>query len=526
MFYLSDKPILVPELVKRLADRGAGACATFEGWVRDHNEGKTVLRLEYEAYDELALSEGNAILDEARERFGCSHVLSAHRVGTLEIGDLAVWVGVSAPHRDEAFAACRYIIDGIKHRVPIWKKEYYTDGDSGWVNCERCGASAHDHDSAAQPESERAYYDRQMRLPQVGADGQRKLKESRVLVVGAGGLGCPALMYLATAGVGHLGICEGDRLEVSNLHRQPLFEHSRVGESKAQLAKARLEEINPFIDIHIHETRLDPANIEGIFRQYDLVLACTDNFEAKFLMNDAAVITQTPLVQASIYQFEGQLSFYRPGADTPCLRCLWPDVPEPNCIGTCAEVGVLGVTPGVLGTWQAMEAIKFIVGLPTLAAGEMLVFDLLVCRTDKIRFAKSPDCPVCGGHPRIKSISAANYAALADVPFAAAGPSIEVDAAELTTDTLAEFLLVDIREPYETESEPMSQVSALHLPASRFDSARLPTDGNAKVLLCCAHGLRSRWLAQSLRNQGFSDVFSLKGGIRALCETNRAGARK
>ena len=227
-FAFSRVPLDPQALRAGLVDSSCGGYAAFEGWVRDHNEGHTVTRLEYEAFETLAVREGARIVAEAIEKFGVGHAACVHRIGDLGLGELAVWVGVSAGHRAEAFAACRYIIDEVKHRVPIWKKEHYANGDSGWVNCERCAVHAHEH--AHADERAGVDYSRQMALPQVGETGQAKLAAARVLVVGAGGLGVPVLSSLAGAGVGVLGIADGDRLEASNLHRQTLYALADVGQ--------------------------------------------------------------------------------------------------------------------------------------------------------------------------------------------------------------------------------------------------------------------------------------------------------
>ncbi|NBU26000.1 MAG: molybdopterin converting factor, partial [Gammaproteobacteria bacterium] len=242
-FVFSHEAIDPTALARGLVDPSCGGYASFEGWVRDLNEGRAVRRLEYEAFEELAVREGERIVAEACERFGVANARCVHRIGDLPLGEVAVWVGVSAPHRDEAFRACRYIIDEVKHRVPIWKKEHYVDGDSGWVNCERCAATPdhahHDHAHHEHGHHEHGHHDhahghdghppaapdysRQLALREVGAEGQARLRASRVAVVGAGGLGVPVLQYLAGAGVGQLTVIDGDRLDPSNLHRQTWY---------------------------------------------------------------------------------------------------------------------------------------------------------------------------------------------------------------------------------------------------------------------------------------------------------------
>jgi sulfur-carrier protein adenylyltransferase/sulfurtransferase len=497
MFELSDKRIDHEALKAALATPEAGACATFEGWVRNHNAGEAVQRLEYESYPEVAVKEGQRIIDEARERYNVHKVHCVHRTGTLEIGDMAVWVGVTASHRDDAFKACRYIIDETKARVPIWKKEYYLDGDSGWINCET-------RSEPAPPLTEAAYYDRQTRLPDVGEAGQWKLRESRLLVIGAGGLGSPALSYLAAAGIGTLGICEGDRLEASNLHRQTLFCHDAVGGLKAELAAERLREQNPFITVRTHPERLTTESAEALFAAYDLVLDCTDNFETKFLINDAAVLTQTPVIFASIYQYDGQLFLVNPRDGGPCMRCMWPEVPEPGCVGSCAEVGVLGAVPGVFGAMQAIEAIKFIIGLPGVLGRELILFDCLTYASQKLPFPKDPACPVCGERPTIQTIDIRNYDPNAN---------LELD---IVTITLAEYTLIDIREPDEIAADPLEGIDHERIPMSEWDVEDPPIDAKTRYLLSCARGMRSKSLAGKLRERGYKNVYSAIGGAEAF----------
>src|SRR5581483_9943439 len=243
-FRLSREKIDESSLREQLTDPAAGGYASFEGWERNHNEGLSVHHLEYEAFEPLALREGERIVAEAVARFGVEHAACVHRTGNLAIGEMAVWVGVSARHRHEAFLACRYIIDEIKHRLPIWKKEHYENGDSGWVNCERCAEHGHarqdhDHDPHSGPApadpTRVPDYSRQMALREVGPAGQARLRAAKVLVVGCGGLAVPVVGYLAGAGIGRLGLLDSDRLEPSNLHRQTMYALSDVGQLKAEL---------------------------------------------------------------------------------------------------------------------------------------------------------------------------------------------------------------------------------------------------------------------------------------------------
>lgn len=508
MFSLSSTPLDIDFLKQELTRPEAGACVTFEGWVRNRNEGRAVTQLEYEAYAPMAVKEGERILEEARTRFGVLEIYCAHRVGLLAIGDLAVWVGVAAGHRDAAYSASRYIIDEIKARVPIWKKEFYEDGDSGWVNAERAASGdGMGPEEPAPPFTESEYYARQIRLPDVGAAGQKKLRDSRVLIIGAGGLGSPALSYLAAAGVGTIGICEGDTLEASNLHRQTLYHYAAVGQKKAELAAKRLREQNPFIDIRIHGEGLTPENAMAIFGEYDLILDCTDNFAAKFLINDAAVLRGKPALFASIYQYEGQLLFVRPDAEGPCLRCLWPEVPEAGCVGSCAEAGVLGAVPGVFGAMQAVEAIKHLVGLPHVLGQELVIFDCLTYTSQRVRTPKQRQCPVCGDSPRIRSIVRDEYLPPDD---------LEIDVSGMDSQHLAKYRVIDIRELEEVAAQPLEGVEFEHIAMSTWDPERLPIAADEPCLLSCASGMRSARLAERLREMGYSNVYSAKDGWHAF----------
>jgi len=493
VFTLHDEPLDPGALKRTLVDTACGACATFEGWVRESNEGRRVHRLDYEAYAPVAVKEGGRIVQEACARFGVLHAACAHRVGSLDLGDLAVWVGVVSPHRAEAFEACRYIIDAIKHQVPIWKKEYYADGDSGWVNCERCAHAADPKAAALSPED---YYARQTILPEVGAAGQQRLRDARVLVVGAGGLGCGALPALAAAGVGLIGVCDGDRVEISNLHRQTLYTVAAAGLPKADVAAARLRALNPLITCRVHAEPLTETNAFGIISEYDLLLDCTDNFEAKYLLNDLAVRRGKTLVQAAIHQYEGQLFVYDPAAAGACLRCLWPEPPAPDCVGACADAGVLGAVPAVFGAMQAMEALKLLLGMPDRLSGAMLFLDLLSYRARRVPMMRNPECRACG--------------------HAAAAPQPQHESVELQIDLRdpAGYIVVDIRERIEAQLKPLDGIPHLAWPVSLWGQGAVPFPPEARYVLCCTQGRRSKQLALALRRDGY-EVYSLQGGIRA-----------
>ncbi len=337
------------------------------------------------------------------------------------------------------------------------------------------------------------YYSRQIVLSEIGVEGQKKLGSSRVVVVGAGGLGSPALFYLAAAGVGTVGICDGDRLDESNLHRQPLYAAKDVGKYKANLAKNRLKELNPHIQIEAHPYRLNAKNGLALFEKYDIVLDCTDNFQTKFLINDAAFLTQKPVIRASIYQFEGQIQTYIATRGDPCLRCLWAETPQEGCVGTCSQVGVLGPVPGFFGVLQGVEALKLILGMGVLSSGQILFSDLIGYTQQLITFEKNPCCPLCGQSPTIQKLTELSW--------------------ELEPHEIQGFQLIDIRQPHEVESDPY-HAHCLQMPLSSFNPSDLKRD--VAYAIFCQKGQRSAHLVQILRDQGFSKVFSVSGGIESL----------
>ena len=526
LFRFSEQPLDTAALQREMRDDSCGGFAAFEGWVRNHNEGHAVTRLEYEAFVELADKEGARIVAEAQARFGVTRAACVHRVGSLAIGDVAVWVGVSAAHRDEAFRACRFIIDEVKHRVPIWKKEHYVNGDSGWVNCERCAAMAHDataaaahdettaaahdhdHDNAhAHVDSPPAHtpdYSRQVALREVGPQGQARLRAASVLVVGAGGLGVPVLQYLAGAGVGRLGIVDGDRLEPSNLHRQTWYALADCGREKAALAATRVQALNPEVRVDVHALRLDAGNAERLVQDYDLTVDCSDNFSTKFLLNDVALRTAKPVLFASVYQYEGQLQLVAGDDASPCLRCVWPEATRDGIVGNCAEAGVLGPVPGVFGSLQALEALKMLLGLPGLAKDEMLIFDLVTLSAQRLRARRAADCVA---HQRAGSPLASAPAQELDLSFATLADAVA-----------AGFALIDVRDARERLAEPVP-VNSLHLPMSKLLSEAANLELTGRYLLLCATGKRSAAAAALLHSQGLRGCRSLRDGLKGLKAT-------
>jgi adenylyltransferase/sulfurtransferase len=517
-FRLSEEALDGKALGAELADPACGGFVCFEGRVRDHNAGRSVARLEYEAYATLAVAEGARVLEDARARFALRQALCVHRTGSLALGQVAVWVGVCTPHRDEAFRACRYIIDAIKHRLPIWKKEHYDDGDSGWVNCEQCAtgiveagntahvdreqlkehhhAHVHEHGDHAQ-RSVTPDYSRQMLLPEIGSAGQARLAAARVLVAGAGGLGVPVLQYLAGSGVGQLGIVDGDVLEASNLHRQPLYSRADCGQPKALLAAARLATLNPAIRIEAHALRLTAGNVERLLTAHDIVVDCTDNFATKFLLNDWSRKLGKTAVFASVYQYEGQLQVVHPAG--ACLRCVWPAARD-GMVGNCAEAGVLGPVPAVLGALQALEVLKLLLGLPGALEDEVLLFDLLTLETRRMKAARTADCAARHVPPALPHASA---------------PAEDIDRAfaSLAAAAAAGFTLIDVREQREREQAPAH--GTLHVPAEHLlAGATLPPA--SAYLLICSRGVRSQAVVRWLREHDGVHSWSLRGGLSGL----------
>ncbi|MFZ9477313.1 MAG: ThiF family adenylyltransferase [Steroidobacteraceae bacterium] len=525
-FSFSTEPLNVPALQSSLVDVRCGGYAAFEGWVRNHNEGREVTGLEYEAFTELAVREGERIIAEACAKFGVDNARCVHRIGALELTDIAVWVGVSARHRDEAFRACRYIIDEVKHRVPIWKKEHYVTGDTGWVNCERCATApahtleahahdhghthdhghahdhAHAHHHAAAP-SVQPDYSRQIRLREVGAAGQARLRASTVGVVGAGGLGVPVLQYLAGAGVGTLVIIDGDRLEASNLHRQTWYSLADCGTHKAALAAARVTALNPEVAVRAETQRLDAMNATQLLAGCDVLVDCTDNFASKFLLNDIAHSLGVPLVLASVHQFEGQLQIVDPARGSACLRCIWPQATQEGVVANCAEAGVLGPVPGVLGSLQALEVLKILLGLPGRLANELLIVNLLDLTTTRVKARRAAEC------------AGACSRAAAGLAAARANSALEVDFETLDSALAAGFHVIDIREAHERDSAPLPGTRITHIPMQELLEGRnLPADG--QYLLVCARGARSLNTTRTLRARGLHQTYSLRGGAERL----------
>ena len=360
-------------------------------------------------------------------------------------------------------------------------------------------------------------YSRHLIIPDFAMAGQKRLKNAKVLCVGAGGLGSPALMYLAAAGVGTLGIVEFDVVDESNLQRQIIHGVSDIGRSKAESARDSVLEINPYVTVNLHEERLDSSNVMELFEQYDLIVDGTDNFATRYLVNDAAVFLHKPYVWGSIYRFDGQASVF--WADHgPCYRCLYPEPPPPGMVPSCAEGGVLGVLCASIGSIQVNEAIKLLTGMGEPILGSLMVYDALEMEYNKIKIRKDPNCAVCGEHPTVTELI--DYEAFCGVVSeaaaeAAAGSTITAAELKDLIDSDKPIDLIDVREPAEWE--------IVRIPGARLvpkdeilrgDAlASLPQD--RQVVMYCKTGVRSAETLAAVKAAGFKDAVHVQGGVTA-----------
>ncbi len=357
-------------------------------------------------------------------------------------------------------------------------------------------------------------YSRHLVLPGLGLEGQRKLKWARVLVVGAGGLGAPAALYLTAAGVGTIGLADADRVDVTNLQRQIIHGTATLGVPKVDSAKARLGDLNPHVVVTAIAERLTSANAREIVRQYDVVLDGSDNFPTRYLLNDACVLERKPLVYGSIFRWEGQVSVFAPGG--PCYRCLFADPPPPGLVPNCAEGGVVGALPGIIGSLQALEAIKLILGAGETLTGRLLLFDGLRMTFREVTLRRDPDCPVCGATPSVTELI--DYDAFCGMPSAE-----EREAAEMSVEELAAALkgadlplIVDVREQWEWEVGHLP--GSRHIPLGDLAARIGELDTRREIVTLCHHGMRSLAARELLMGAGFSRVKSLAGGIDRWAE--------
>jgi len=363
-----------------------------------------------------------------------------------------------------------------------------------------------------------ARYSRHLILPEVNADGQRRIKAARVLCIGAGGLGSPAALYLAAAGIGTLGLVDADRVDASNLQRQILYGTDDIGKPKLETAQSRLREINPNMEIVRHDARLTSANATEIIAPYDLVIDGSDNFPTRYLSNDVCVFARKPNIYGSVFRFEGQASVFAPHLGGPCYRCLFPEPPPPGAAPSCAEAGVLGVLPGIIGLIQATEALKLILGAGETLAGRLLHFDALKMKFREFQLRRDSTCPVCGDAPTIfEPIDYEQFCAgppAADWFAAPEGvPTISVRELKTKMDNKEALTLIDVREPYEYE------IARIHgsrlIPLGELDTHvnELPRTGT--LVMQCHSGGRSEHAVRILQEAGFENAMNLEGGIDA-----------
>ena len=352
---------------------------------------------------------------------------------------------------------------------------------------------------------ERNRYARHLSLPELGEEGQRKLKKGSALIIGAGGLGSPVALYLAAAGVGRIGLVDFDRVDASNLQRQILYGESSVGERKLDAAWRRLHDLNPLVRVETFNDRLSSRNALALFEPYDVIIDGTDNFATRYLVNDACVLSRKPNVYGSVYRFDGQVSVFD-SQHGPCYRCLYPDLPPPDLIPSCAEGGVLGVLPGVIGTLQATEAIKLLAGIGEPLIGRLLLFDALAMSFRTMRLEKNKDCRICGAKPDIDELI--DYEEVCN----------PVNELEITPAQLAERLakaekivLIDVREPMEWSVGHLEE--AKHIPLQTLPQNLAEISKESEIIMICRSGGRSATAQQFLLSNGYSRVKNLVGGM-------------
>jgi len=358
-------------------------------------------------------------------------------------------------------------------------------------------------------------YSRHLIMPEVGMEGQLKLKKARVLLVGTGGLGAPLGLYLAAAGVGTIGVVDFDKIDFTNLQRQIMFSNTDVGRPKIQAAADRLGALNPDIRIERYETQLTSENALEIFRDYDIVVDGTDNFPTRYLVNDACVLLGKPNVYGSIFRFEGQASIFG-YPDGPCYRCLYPEPPPPGLVPSCAEGGVLGVLPGIIGSIQAMETLKLIIGKGEPLVGRLLLFDALGMKFRELKLRKNPECPVCGTNPTVTKLI--DYVEFCGIRGEEA-PAPQTTVPEMTPRELKarldrgdDLYILDVREPHEYQ---ICNIGGNLIPLGDLSRRVNELDSAREIVAHCRSGKRSAEAAEFLRSAGFRKIWNLKGGILA-----------
>ena len=377
-------------------------------------------------------------------------------------------------------------------------------------------------------------YSRHLILPEVGMEGQQKLKAAKVLCIGTGGLGAPLALYLAAAGVGTIGLVDFDTVDASNLQRQIIHSTATVGKLKVDSAEIMLKGLNPYLNVVKHNTMLTSANVLEIFKDYDIIADGTDNFQTRYLVNDACVLTGKPNAYGSIFRFEGQASVFAT-EDAPCYRCLYPEPPPPGLVPSCAEGGVLGILPGLVGVIQATEVIKLILGIGESLAGRLLLVDALTMKFRTLKLHKNPDCPICGTHPTVTALidydqfcgiqkptnvgplEVAQNKAVADAPLVDGIPQINVQELKRRIDAHEDVFVLDVREPHEAQ---IVNIGAPLIPLGELPKRldELAPQKDREIVVHCKSGGRSQKAALILKNAGFPNVENLAGGILAWAD--------
>ncbi len=356
-------------------------------------------------------------------------------------------------------------------------------------------------------DEERLRYSRHLMMPEVGPEGQRRLCGAQVLCIGAGGLGSPAALYLAAAGVGKIGLVDFDDVDLSNLQRQILHGTKDVGRKKLESARDRLRDANPNIDVRLHDCRFTSENAVELVASYDIVVDGSDNFPTRYLSNDVCVFARKPNVYGSVFRFDGQTTVFAPHLGGPCYRCLFPHPPEPGTVPNCAEAGVLGVLPGIIGMVQAIETVKLILGIGEPLVGRLLHFDALKMKFREFNLRRDPQCPVCGESPTItEPIDYEQFCGIAtDLP------AISVQELKRRLDSRYPIQLIDVREPFESEIAKIE--SAQLIPLRELPDRLNELDHGRYTVVHCHTGMRSAQAVELLRRAGFANVFNLEGGI-------------
>ncbi len=365
--------------------------------------------------------------------------------------------------------------------------------------------------SSALSTEELQRYARHLTIPDVGIEGQKKLKAAKVFCIGAGGLGSPITMYLAAAGIGEIALIDDDKVEFTNLQRQLIHDTKDVGVAKVESAVERLAAINPEVRVRTIQTRFTAGNAEKLAAPYDLIIDGTDNFPTRYLSNDLAVLTRKPNVYGSIFRFEGQVSIFAPHLGGPCYRCLFPTPPEPGQVPSCAEGGVLGVLPGIVGCLQANEAIKLILGLGDPLVGRLVHFDALAFRFREIKLRRDPECAVCGENPTITELEEITFAC--DMPEHETLKEIDVHQLKQRMESELPFVLLDVREPVEIEIAQLPD--SKKIPLGELPGRLDELDPEMETIVHCKAGGRSAQALAILNDAGFSDAKHVAGGINA-----------